>query len=137
MFSQNEIIPQSGVIPYKFNSNDKLEVMLVTSKLRGVWILPKGKIEPDLTALESAEKEAFEEAGVNGKIEDKIIGTYTYSKYGEDYSVDYFPLEIETILDEWEEMDFRERELFEIEDAIEQVYDIGLRQILIDFSNSF
>ncbi len=135
MFSQDEIILQSGVIPYQFDTANILQIMLVTSKLRVVWILPKGKIEPDLTSMESAAKEAFEEAGVQGIVEDKIIGTYTYSKFGNDYSVDYYPFKVDTILEEWDEMDFREREIFEINDAIDNIYDQDLREILIDFQD--
>ncbi|KAA3596599.1 MAG: NUDIX domain-containing protein [Calditrichaeota bacterium] len=135
MFSEDEVIPQSGVIPYQFDKNNQLQIMLVTSKLRGVWILPKGKIELDLTSMESASKEAFEEAGVKGKIENQVVGTYNYSKFGNDYSVEFFPLEIETVLEEWDEMDFRRRELFEINDAIDNVYDQELRDILIDFQD--
>lgn len=135
MFFQEEIIQQSGVIPYRFDKNKKLQVLLITSKLREVWILPKGKIESGLTAIESAQKEAFEEAGVEGLIEEKIIGSYAYSKFGNDYSVDFYPLEIETVLEKWEEMDLRKREFFEIEDAIDNIYDRELGEILIDFQD--
>ena len=41
-----------------------LEVLLITSRHSKRWILPKGWLQPDLTAAENAAREAFEEAGV-------------------------------------------------------------------------
>jgi 8-oxo-dGTP pyrophosphatase MutT (NUDIX family) len=64
---------QSGVIPYR-KKQGKIEVMLITSRNKGRWIIPKGVIEPDLNPRASAAKEAFEEAGVQGDVHSKLLG---------------------------------------------------------------
>lgn len=49
-------------------------MLLVTSRTRRRWILPKGKIARGLMASCSAECEAYEEAGVTGRIASEPIG---------------------------------------------------------------
>jgi 8-oxo-dGTP pyrophosphatase MutT (NUDIX family) len=39
---------QSAVVPYRRGTNG-LEVLLITSRKRKRWVLPKGVIEPDMT----------------------------------------------------------------------------------------
>ena len=72
---------QSGVVPYRWLEG-RLEVLLITSLRRGRWIIPKGIVEPDMTPAESAAMEAFEEAGVKGRVGTEPIGEYTVNKWG-------------------------------------------------------
>ena len=44
----------------------RLHVVLVTGRRHGAWLLPKGRLEADLSHREVAELEAWEEAGVIG-----------------------------------------------------------------------
>jgi 8-oxo-dGTP pyrophosphatase MutT (NUDIX family) len=46
----------------------------------GKWTFPKGRIDPDLSASESAAREALEEAGAKGRIEKVHFGLYTDTK---------------------------------------------------------
>ena len=102
-------IKQSGVVPYFFDQNVK-RVILVTAKNDPErWICPKGHIEPNMTPQDSAAKEAIEEAGLIGDVENKIIGSLEYSRNGKKYFVEYFPMKVEKILDEWQEKNFRTR----------------------------
>src|SRR5210317_1534724 len=48
---------QSGVIPYRVRKGN-LEILLITSRRERRWIIPKGIIEPDYSARNSAAKEA-------------------------------------------------------------------------------
>jgi phosphohistidine phosphatase len=64
---------QSAVIPYRRGPSG-LEVLLVTSRKGTRWVLPKGVVEPDLSPAASAAKEALEEAGVRGPIDDEPLG---------------------------------------------------------------
>src|ERR1700753_4055319 len=57
-----------------------VEVLLVTSLNSKRWIVPKGWPEADLTPSENAAREAFEEAGVTGKIAARAVGRYHYLK---------------------------------------------------------
>jgi len=75
------IYPQSGILPYRYTKN-KLEILLITSLRKKNWIIPKGLIEQGMTPQESALKEAFEEAGIEGRITGSVIGHYSYEKWG-------------------------------------------------------
>ena len=57
-----------------------LEFLLVTSRGSGRWMLPKGWPIDGLTPAQTASREAFEEAGVEGKPLEICIGHYHYSK---------------------------------------------------------
>ena len=111
---------QSAVIPYRINDT-KIEILIIKSRNNKRWIIPKGIIEEKLTAKTSAEKEAFEEAGVKGKIIGNKIGSYSYQKWGGSCSVKVFLFLVDEILEDWEE-NFRERKwilLSEIKNYIE------------------
>jgi 8-oxo-dGTP pyrophosphatase MutT (NUDIX family) len=54
---------------------DGIEFLLVQSR-GGRWIFPKGSIESGLTHAQSAALEAFEEAGVHGRIEETSFAQY-------------------------------------------------------------
>lgn len=111
---------QSAVIPFRINDK-QIEILIIKSRSNKRWIVPKGIIEENLTARTSAEKEAFEEAGVRGKIIGNKIGSYIYQKWGGSCSVKVYLLLVDEILDDWEE-NFRERKwilLGEIKNYIE------------------
>ena len=58
-----------------------VEFLLVrTGKSR--WIFPKGGVEPGLSHAQSAALEAFEEAGVHGRMEEASFARYSRSKRG-------------------------------------------------------
>jgi len=56
-----------------------IEFLLVQTR-GGRWIFPKGGVEPGLTHAQSAALEAFEEAGVHGRIENTAFARYRRGK---------------------------------------------------------
>lgn len=59
----------------------KLQVLLITSRGTGRWIIPKGWPIRGLGLAEAAVQEAWEEAGViNPRVAAKAIGRYSYVK---------------------------------------------------------
>ena len=115
-----------------------LEVQLITSLNSKRWILPKGWPEADLTAAESAAREAFEEAGVVGKVSAKPIGTYHYLKEKKDgsglpCSVEVFALSVTKQLHEWPEKGARTLAWVPLDQAIKQIGELGLRPVLKEF----
>lgn len=56
-----------------------LEFLLVQTR-GGRWIFPKGGAEPGLTQAQSAALEAYEEAGVHGRIEEMPFARYRLDK---------------------------------------------------------
>jgi 8-oxo-dGTP pyrophosphatase MutT (NUDIX family) len=55
-----------------------LEFLLVRTRA-GRWTFPKGNMEPGLTSAQTAALEAFEEAGVHGRIEEISFTTYCHA----------------------------------------------------------
>jgi len=126
---------QSGVIPYQLE-NGELRILLITSRKGKKWKVPKGIIEPELSAWDSAAKEAFEEAGVLGKIEKTEIGFYQYEKWGGDITVSLYPLLVERELDKWEE-NFRERRWVTPNEAVVMVEETELRRVILRLNQRF
>jgi 8-oxo-dGTP pyrophosphatase MutT (NUDIX family) len=58
-----------------------IEFLLVQTR-GGRWIFPKGSAEPGLTHAQAAALEAFEEAGVHGRIEEASFARYVRRKRG-------------------------------------------------------
>ncbi len=119
---------QSAVIPLRRRAGE-LEILMITSRKKKRWVLPKGVIEPDLTPPESAAKEALEEAGIEGRVAADPAGTYHYRKWGGTCSVLVYVMEVELVHAAWEE-DFRDREWVRPEEAMARVDEDELRQIL-------
>ena len=103
--------------------------------------MPKGWPEPGMTAAESAAREAFEEAGVAGKVDEQPVGAYHYLKEKKDgsglpCSVDVFALAVTRQLPDWPEKGARTLAWVPLDQAITQVGELGLRQVLKDFRKS-
>jgi len=122
------VFRQSGVIPVL---DDRL--VLITSRKSDRWIIPKGYVEKGLSPADSAAKEAYEEAGLIGVVHYKKAGQFRYQKFGKHFSVQVYPLFIETMLDEWDEMHDRRRKLVTPAEAVEMVYHEELRQIITNY----
>jgi 8-oxo-dGTP pyrophosphatase MutT (NUDIX family) len=59
-----------------------VELLLVRTRGSGRWIFPKGGAEPGLTHAQAAALEAFEEAGVHGRMEEVSFASYVRRKPG-------------------------------------------------------
>jgi 8-oxo-dGTP pyrophosphatase MutT (NUDIX family) len=110
------VLVQSGVLPIVGEM-----VVLITARGSGRWIIPKGYIEKGMSPAESAAKEAWEEAGLTGTVLHEEIGTYMYRRPSGLFSVKVYPLEVKSLLDEWEEMHLRQRRLVTPAEAIEMI----------------
>jgi 8-oxo-dGTP pyrophosphatase MutT (NUDIX family) len=116
---------RAGALPYRW-VNGVTEVLLVTSRLNGDWVIPKGHLEPDMTPPEVAVMEAFEEAGVRGKLGEPALGSYVRGLA----TVLVFPLEVTHELDSWPEQHERKRAWFPLEEAVRQVPEADLRALI-------
>ncbi|MBC8192571.1 MAG: NUDIX hydrolase [Candidatus Marinimicrobia bacterium] len=119
---------QSGVIPVY-----KGKVVVITARGSNRWIIPKGSIDWELTAQESAAKEALEEAGIKGEVLPDEIGTYTYEKLGGSYKVRLYYMEVTRLKDKWDEKHFRKRKLFTPKQAIKKVVPAAVSKIMASF----
>ena len=130
------LIEQSGVIPYRIQDG-QIEVMLITSSASKRWVIPKGLIEPDMTPQDSAAKEAWEEAGLLGKVFPDLLGTYEYQKSGCTWLVGVFLLQVQAVLEIWPEASKRKRQWVSIPKAIKRVNEPELKLIFADLQNRF
>ncbi len=112
---------QSSVIPYRIRDG-QIEVLVVMSSQRKHWVVPKGVSDPAARLQDSAAKEAFEEAGVEGEVGEAALGSYRYEKWGAECTVQVYPMRVTRILDEavWEER-HRGREWLTPNQAIERL----------------
>ena len=111
------------------------EVLLVTSRGTGRWIVPKGWPMPGRTLAEAAMQEAWEEAGVKGRIVQAEIGRYHYDKEQErgfavPIEVRVFPLYVDDLDDRFPERGERKRRWFPPHEAAQLVAEAGLKRIL-------
>ena len=123
---------QSAVIPFRRDKKGKLRVLLITTRKSRRWIVPKGIVEPGMTPAASAAKEAYEEAGVQGRVSKKKLGTYHYEKWGGTCKVKVYLLEVTKVLGKWPESSSRTREWVSAKKAATLVNEPGLRRLLKD-----
>jgi 8-oxo-dGTP pyrophosphatase MutT (NUDIX family) len=72
---------QAAAVCYRVRSG-VIEFLLVRTR-GGRWTFPKGSAEPGLTHAQAAALEAFEEAGVHGRIEEASFTGYVRRKRGD------------------------------------------------------
>lgn len=126
---------QVAALPFR-RSRGIVEVLLVTSS-SGRWIIPKGDIDSGMQPHLAAEKEAFEEGGVRGRIGDRQLGTFPTRKEQDGAAipveVTVFPLEVQEELQSWPENDWRRRRWLPLGAAAEAVDEPGLATIIRGF----
>jgi 8-oxo-dGTP pyrophosphatase MutT (NUDIX family) len=108
---------QAGVIPFRHKRNG-IEICLIRDKGRRRWKIPKGFVDSGDTPRQTALKEAWEEAGLRGRLVGEPIGSYEYAKWNLDLTVTLFLMEVKEVTDEWEESGSRERGWASLDDAL-------------------
>ncbi len=129
---------QSAVLAWRMGENGP-EVLLITSRETGRWILPKGWPEGDETLAASAEREAFEEAGVRGRISQEPIGTYYYTKASNSglerrCEVHVFAMEVADAEKRWPERRHRDRRWLAPKDAARRIMEPALAEMIAGFT---
>jgi 8-oxo-dGTP pyrophosphatase MutT (NUDIX family) len=68
-----------AAVCYRVNREGEVEFLLVRTA-SGRWTFPKGGVDGDASAAVAAAREAFEEAGVRGRIEPSSFTRYLHHK---------------------------------------------------------
>jgi 8-oxo-dGTP pyrophosphatase MutT (NUDIX family) len=128
---------QCAALPYRLSP--ELEILLVTSRETGRWVIPKGWPKKSKSRRETAALEAVEEAGVEGRIARKSCGVYGYVKFlrsgeGQACRVSVFPLEVAVQRDAWREQDQRTARWFAWEEAAAAVLEPDLAKLIRKFA---
>jgi 8-oxo-dGTP pyrophosphatase MutT (NUDIX family) len=77
----NGAASQVGALCWRMHKG-QVQVLLITSRDSGRWLIPKGWPIAGLTSAGSAAREAWEEAGVEGKVQEATLGQFVYDKAG-------------------------------------------------------
>lgn len=112
------------------------DVVLITSRGTGRWVIPKGWPMEGRTLSAAAAVEAWEEAGAEGRVRRAEIGRYRYRKdQGHGWSIPVevrvFLLDTDRLRSDFPESAQRRRGWFAPAEAAARVDEPGLRQILL------
>jgi len=128
---------QYAALPYR--TRDGLELLLITSRETGRWVLPKGWPIKGKKAHSAAAREALEEAGLKGKVGKRAVGAYSYSKRLSNgavlaCTVEVYPLAVQRQVKQWPEKGQRRVEWFSPRDAADRVDEPELAYLIEDFA---
>jgi 8-oxo-dGTP pyrophosphatase MutT (NUDIX family) len=130
---------QYGALPYRLDDGGSVEVLLVTSRETKRWIIPKGWPIKGLKPSEAAAREAYEEAGVRGRIAGRAFGYYVYEKRLDDRGttvpcqVEVFPLLVKRQSKDWPESKQRTVRWFSAAEAAALVDNDHLHELIQEF----
>lgn len=128
---------QVAALCYRQGDSGK-EVLLITSRDTGRWIIPKGWPITGKNAQGAAMQEAWEEAGVRaGQIKDKAVGTYSYEKdmpKGQSLQIEtlVFAVKVSKLKSDYPEVAERRRKWVRSTKAAHMVNEPELQQLLRD-----
>jgi 8-oxo-dGTP pyrophosphatase MutT (NUDIX family) len=129
---------QVAALCYRKTAGGK-EVLLITTRGTGRWMLPKGWPMQGKTAPEAARIEAWEEAGVKSKsVGRRPVGEFDYLKHHDDglaepCSATVYPIKVSKVLDDFPEAGLRRRKWVSFEKAADMVEEESLRNLLRSF----
>ena len=133
------MIAQFGVLPYRVDEEKGLQILLITSRETGRWVIPRGNPMARLTGHETAIQEAYEEAGLEGVLSRAPIGRYSYEKRRRTGAsvpaqVTVFALKVTRQHFAWPERDQRTLRWLEPRKAAAAVDEPELRALILSFS---
>ena len=133
---------QYGALCYRVKKKQPaVEILLITSRDTGRWVIPKGWPMDGKSASAAAAREAWEEAGVKGTVDSEPIGSYHYMKglpHGlkVDCRVRVFPLAVDDLSKNFPEKDERRAEWVSCPEAANRVQEPGLKDLILAFERT-
>jgi len=129
---------QFAALPWRRDTAGEVEVMLITSRETRRWVIPKGWPIKGKTSRKSAAQEAFEEAGIRGKISKRPIGAYAYDKRLKNGRLQHvrvavFGLQVESEAAAYPELGQREKAWLPLAEAARLVEEPELMVLLATF----
>ncbi|WP_238364935.1 NUDIX hydrolase [Mesobacterium pallidum] len=134
---KSDVRVQFGALCYRIKDG-KTEVLMVTSRSRRRWIVPKGWPMENKTPGQAAEIEAWEEAGVRGQAVGPSLGVYSYGKIVENgvllpCVVMLYPVKVDSLADSWPEKHERKRRWMGRKKAARKTDDPDLAYLIRNF----
>ncbi|RBP15750.1 NUDIX domain-containing protein [Roseiarcus fermentans] len=134
------VLVQYGALPYRFTADAALEILVVTTRQTRRWIIPKGWPIKGLRPAKAAAREAFEEAGVTGRIGVRPLGRFGYDKALDESGrlaaceVTVYPLLVRSQSETWPEFDQRMTQWVEPSEAAAMVNEPELKALIAVFA---
>jgi len=130
---------QAAALPWRFTKEGAVEVLLITSRQTRRWVIPKGWPIMGLKMPQTAAREAFEEAGVEGDLSKKKVGVFHYEKRLasgrlQQIRVAVYSLKVAAEREVWPEVDQREKLWTTLTAAADLVHEAELAELLRNFS---
>jgi 8-oxo-dGTP pyrophosphatase MutT (NUDIX family) len=129
---------QFGALPYRMR-NDDIEILLITTRKKGRWSVPKGWPIKDHSPRQTAAIEAYEEAGVRGAVGARHIGQFSKRRVKKKQSrmcqVQIYPLRVKRQQDDWPEKQERNRVWLAPRKAARLIKKAGLRRAIKNFDS--
>jgi 8-oxo-dGTP pyrophosphatase MutT (NUDIX family) len=118
---------------------DGLEILLVSSRETRRWVIPKGWQMKGKLDHQAAAQEAYEEAGLDGRIDDVPIGDYPYLKRlksgaARPVIVDVYPMQVTGEHATWPEKGQRTLQWMNPVEAALAVQEPELRDLIARFA---
>lgn len=110
MSKSDVVLPQQAAAIAVRRNGTGLEVCLIRKVGSRNWGIPKGQVDPGDTHEETALKEAWEEAGIRGRLIGDPLGTYEYDKWDTTFEVAVYLMQVLEQHAKWREAAFRERQ---------------------------
>jgi 8-oxo-dGTP pyrophosphatase MutT (NUDIX family) len=128
-------LQQVGVLPWRIRRDGEPKVLLITSRRRGRWIVPKGWPMKGRALHLAASREAFEEAGIFGEICPTPITEYRYMKALDSglearCRVTVFGMKVRGTLSHWREKGQRQRRWFSLGEAADRLDNAELAEFV-------
>lgn len=130
---------QHGALCWRMR-RDQVQVLLVTSRDTGRWVIPKGWPHANLDPMGSAEREAWEEAGVEGVVDPRCLGFFSYDKCmvasdSVPCVVSVHALRVRRLVRRFPERKERRRKWFALDKAAKRVAEPELRRLLLSMKD--
>lgn len=131
-------LTQYAAMVWRRTGNASAEVLLITSRETRRWVIPKGWPIKGLKPHQTAAREAWEEAGVEGRVSTRKLGVFDYGKrlsggQIQPVRVKVYPLEVVREFEDWPEVQQRERRWLSAQEAARLVDEPGLAKLLAVF----
>ena len=135
------IAQQIAALPLIWDKSGKLRVLMVTSRDRGRWVMPKGWEMDGKKPWHAAEIEALEEAGALGTVKTAAVGHYHYEKWLDKNEriicrVTLYPMFVSRLKRNWKERKERKRHWFSLRKAARLVEEEELARLLRSLANN-
>ena len=129
---------QFAALPWRRSAAGDVEVLLITSRETRRWVIPKGWPIRGSKSAHSAAQEAFEEAGVLGKVGKRPLGAFSYDKRLKSGRLQHvrvavFGLQVVREMDNYPELGQREKLWLSAAEAARQVDEPELMVLLATF----